>query len=176
MPEGGLAAGIKGSLDPQWRRMQTADLPWVTALAGLVHVNYPEDDAIFAERLALAPQGCWSAIHNRELVGYVISHPWTSGDPPRLNARLGSLPGHLGCWYIHDLAVAPGSRAAGLGSAAAAILQEVAHEHRMSRMELTAVPGSESFWERHGFRVTPHLPDSLESYGKGARLMARDLP
>jgi len=39
----------------KWRPMLAADLPHVKALADAVHTAYPEDAAIFAERLRLIP-------------------------------------------------------------------------------------------------------------------------
>ncbi|NEW95116.1 GNAT family N-acetyltransferase, partial [Rhodopseudomonas sp. BR0M22] len=41
-----------------WRGMTPADLPAVDAIAAVVHAAYPEDAAVFAERLALHPDGC----------------------------------------------------------------------------------------------------------------------
>lgn len=43
----------------QWRPMTATDLPAVKALADLIHVAYPEDEAVFADRLAHHPPGCF---------------------------------------------------------------------------------------------------------------------
>ncbi len=45
-------------MSPLWRAMTPGDLPAVLAIADVVHPDYPEDAAIFAERLALYPAGC----------------------------------------------------------------------------------------------------------------------
>ncbi len=41
-----------------WRPMTEADLPAVCDIADRVHVSYPEDDTVFAERLRIYPAGC----------------------------------------------------------------------------------------------------------------------
>lgn len=45
--------------------MTAADLGAVQAIADRVHVAYPEDAAVFAERLRLFPDGCWVLIATR---------------------------------------------------------------------------------------------------------------
>jgi hypothetical protein len=75
--------------------MTLIDLPAVMATAAQVHPGYPEDEAVFAERLALAPQGCLCLERERPLAGYVVSHPWLLGSgsgaeqPARRAARFG---------------------------------------------------------------------------------------
>ena len=41
-----------------WRPMTTTDTASVSAIADRVHASYPEDDAVFLERLRLYPEGC----------------------------------------------------------------------------------------------------------------------
>ena len=63
-----------------WRRMAPADLPAVMEIAAVVHPDYPEDEAVFAERLRLAPSGCHVlADLAGALLGYLVSHPWPAG-------------------------------------------------------------------------------------------------
>jgi hypothetical protein len=49
---------IAKSNSGRWRAMAAADLPAVNALAERIHPSFPEDAAIFAERLRLYPDGC----------------------------------------------------------------------------------------------------------------------
>lgn len=70
-----------------WRPMAVADLGAVNAVADVVHVNYPEDPAVFANRLALFPAGCWMAEEDGAVLGYCIAHPGMVGEPPQLLLR-----------------------------------------------------------------------------------------
>jgi ribosomal protein S18 acetylase RimI-like enzyme len=47
--------------------MTLADLPALLAIADVVHPDYPEDPAVFEERLALFPAGCWVLEHHPRL-------------------------------------------------------------------------------------------------------------
>jgi predicted N-acetyltransferase YhbS len=157
-----------------WRRMTPADLAAVDAIAAAVHPDHPEEPAVFAERLALHPQGCHLLDGAGGPAGYVLSHPWLLGTPPALNARLGALPATPTTLYIHDLAILPQARAGGAGSAIVRRLLAAA-DARGWPASLVAVGGSQPFWARHGFVVseTAALRTKLASYGAGARHMVR---
>jgi ribosomal protein S18 acetylase RimI-like enzyme len=146
-----------------WRPMQVADLAAVVALADRLHPHYPESPAVYAERLALAPDGCHVLADGTALFGYAVAHPWTGLAPPPLDSLLGALP--PGPWHLHDIALAPPAQGAGH---AAALLRQ------WPQATLVAIPGTSGYWERQGFRDAPCTdPAALASYGKGARFMAR---
>lgn len=160
-----------------WRPMQPADLPAVSALAERIHPAFPEDAAVFAERLRLYPDGCHVLAHGGALAAYVVSHPWRGG-PPALNSLLGGLPPSPSTFYIHDLALAPEARGQGAASGIVARLAALARGEGLAMMSLVAVNGSEGFWRRHGFaaRHDPALAGKLASYGdEGACFMVRPL-
>lgn len=160
-----------------WRPMQSADLPAVGALAERIHPAYPEDAAVFAERLRLYPDGCHVLARNGALAAYVVSHPWRGG-PPALNSLLGELPLSPSTFYIHDLALAPETRGHGAASAIVTRLAAQARSAGLARMSLVAVNGSTDFWRRQGFeaRHDPALAGKLASYGDdGACFMVRTL-
>lgn len=154
--------------------MQLADLPAVSVLAGRIHPAYPEDDAVFAERLRLYPAGCHVLACDDGIAAYVLSHPW-HGEPPALNARLGGLPAQPSTYYIHDLALAPEARGTGAGSEIVAWLVAHAREIGAPGLSLIAVNDSAEFWRRHGFeaRHDPSLGRKLDSYGADAQVMVR---
>lgn len=166
------------SRETGWRRMAPADLPAVMRIAAVVHPAYPEDEAVFAERLRLAGEGC----HVLEgeggaLLGYLVSHPWPAGEIPALNSRLGAVPDGQANWYLHDLAVLPEGRGAGAGGR---IVVELAHRLGPAgyrSLSLVAVNGSTSFWQRQGFAVVeePALAGKLATYDEAACYMRRDL-
>lgn len=162
----------------RWREMRSADLPAVSRVAAAVHPLYPEDDAIFAERLRLYPAGSRVLIDEAGVVqGYVVSHPWNQGVIPALDSLLGALPPAADCYYIHDIALLPQARGRGAAQDGIAILAEHAARARFATMSIVAIAGTQGFWERQGFRVVdlPELTGKLASYDPSARYMSRAL-
>lgn len=158
--------------------MAPADLPGVMNVAAQVHPGFPEDEAVFAERLALFPAGCLSlADADSGLAGYVVSHPWPLLQAPALNSRLSAIPPGADAYYIHDLALLPRAQGSGAASRVAALLEEEARKAGLRRMALIAVNRSAGFWQRHGFRLThdASLDRKLASYDDDARYMTREL-
>lgn len=159
-----------------WRPMTAADLPAVNAIAATVHAAYPEEPAVFAERLALHPDGCYVLDASGGLAGYLISHPWHLGQPPPLDTLLGALPAPASTYYLHDIALLPGSRG---GGAASAILATLAcHAAALAdNISLVAVGGTLPFWRRQGFAevADPALDAKLKSYDDDACYMLRKL-
>ena len=80
-----------------WRPMLPADLSMTETIAEQVHPDYPEDPAVFAERLALFPAGCFML----GAVGYLIAHPWMR------SVRLVVRPAGVGCIRRVIATVAP---------------------------------------------------------------------
>lgn len=160
-----------------WHSMTAEDLQAVNAMAGRVHVNFPEDEAIFAERLRLYPSGCFALHHDTSRVGYIISHPWHLLKPPGLNELLNEIPLPASTYYIHDIALLPEAR----NSRAASVVVEALATHAASKnlpsMSLVAVDDSVRFWERNRFKVVtePSLEEKLRSYDDDARFMVRDI-
>jgi len=163
--------------DTLWRPMTATDLRAVMAVAGVVHPGYPEDEAVFAERLQLCPEGCLVLEGRDGLLGYVVSHPWQRAAPPALNSLLGELPPQAGSFYIHDLALLPTARGSGAGGVVVARLAEMAADAGLSCLSLVAIDGSSGFWRRQGFRAVhePALAEKLASYDDAARYMERAL-
>ncbi len=167
MPE--LQDDAKG----EWRPMRAGDRTAVAAIADVVHPAYPEDAAVFDERLRLYPEGCLVFAGGGDLLGYAISHPWRSGAPPRLNARLGALPPTPDTFYLHDVALLPALRGRGAATDIVARLAQRARAEKLPTMSLVAVNGSAGFWRRFGFRPVdaPALADKLRSYGADVAFM-----
>ena len=160
-----------------WRLMTAADLPAVLAVAAVVHPDYPEDEAVFAERMRLFPQGCLVLDGPEGLRGYIVSHPWHRAAPPALNSLLCELPAQAGSFYIHDLALLPAARGSGAGGMIVASLVEIAARAGLPCLSLVAIDGSSGFWRRQGFRELhdPALAGKLASYDDAARYMECDL-
>ncbi|SDF45371.1 GNAT family N-acetyltransferase [Bosea robiniae] len=166
------------SLETGWRRMAPADLPAVMAIAAVVHPDYPEDEAVFAERLKLAPEGCHVLSgEGGALQGYLVSHPWPAGAVPALNSLLGGIPPGVANWYLHDLALLPAGRGSGAAGAIVAAIARHATRAGYTSLALVAVNDSTGFWRRQGFREVhePALDRKLASYDDAARYMRRDM-
>lgn len=157
----------------RWRPMVAVDLAAVEVLAAGIHVDHPEHDEVFAERLALCPAGCLVLVGGGGIAGYVVSHPGMLGQPPALDTLLGTLPAVADCWYIHDLALHASARGSGAAGVIVAALAGLAREHGLAGLSLIAVGRSPGFWGRQGFRPQGLPGDKLASYGPGATYMVR---
>lgn len=160
-----------------WRAMAATDLAAVADIAARVHVAYPEDDAVFAERLALYPHGCFVLDSAAGALGYMISHPWHLGQPPALNILLGALPAEASTYYLHDLALLPQARGCGAGPGIVTTLVQHAKAEQHRNVSLVAVNNSTPFWRRQGFCPLQDqaLADKLASYDAEACYMLREL-
>ncbi|MDQ2104703.1 GNAT family N-acetyltransferase [Azospirillum isscasi] len=172
---------MNGRWRPIWRPMEPADLDRVMAIAEVVHPDYPEDRAVFAERLALYPDGCAMAeTHAAEAdgvcIGYIVMHPGRLGTPPPLDSPLGALPEAPDCLYLHDVALLPAARGLGLGVAALERMNALAARQGFRWLALTSTPGARAFWDAQGFLPQdggPGLAAKLASYGGGMTYMAK---
>ncbi|MGY8665371.1 GNAT family N-acetyltransferase [Bradyrhizobium sp. UFLA05-109] len=158
--------------------MEPDDLPKVKAIADRVHLNYPEDEAVFSERLELYPDGCFMLERARDgLAGYVVSHPWHFKKPIALNVLLGAVPEPASTYYIHDIALLAGARSHGAASEVVLKLIRRAKKARFRNLSLVAVNNSSKFWERQGFRTLDDqdLNHKLTSYDGRAKYMVLEL-
>lgn len=157
--------------------MTSADMATVAAVSTIVHPAFPEDAAVFAERLRLYPRGCHVLTHDGAIEGYVLSHPWHDGAPPALNTLLHALPTAPTTYYIHDLALLPDARGSGASNAIVGALIKQAIQIGLPTLSLIAVNNSQGFWQRHGFQpvAATAFGDKLKSYGADAQFMRRDV-
>lgn len=168
MTAGGMTTERDG-----WRAATPEDLPAVGRVAAAVHPDYPEDDAVFAERLALFPDGCRVAVRAGRIVGYAFFHPGVVGSPPPLNTLLGALPAAADCLYIHDVALTADARGAGLGAALLEIAAAVAAARGLPTLALTATPAAAGYWRGAGFADRSAASEALAAYGDGMAYMVR---
>jgi GNAT superfamily N-acetyltransferase len=139
-----------------WRPALRGDLATIVGLADAIHPAYPESPGMFASRMALHGSGAWLAMSGGMAAGYAIGHPWR-GAPPPLDLRLDAIPDRPDRYWIHDLALLPSARGAGLGRAGVALLRTDAAAAGLRRLSLIAVGASSSFWRRAGFAPDPEL-------------------
>ncbi|PSH69119.1 GNAT family N-acetyltransferase [Phyllobacterium brassicacearum] len=159
-----------------WRLMEAGDLASVSAVAAVAHPDFPEEDAVFVNRLALYGQGAHVLENGTSIVGYAITHPWKSFDVPALNTVLPALLGY-DTYYIHDIALLDAARGSGAAGRIVAILATHAAAAGFQTMSLVAVNGSSGFWQKHGFDIVNRqvLQQKLRTYSDDACFMLRQL-
>ena len=146
----------------RWRLMQHENLFAVNAMAAVVHPDYPESPAVFAERLALFATACWVATDEQgDLHGYAIAHPAMLRHPPALNVLLHAITPHADCLYLHDVALTEVTRGQGLGASLVDLLRQQANWLGVSHLALMAVNQSPAYWRRHGFVPYPQVDVAL---------------
>ncbi|GCD76263.1 N-acetyltransferase [Acetobacter pasteurianus NBRC 3299] len=164
------------SADTTWRSMTPDDLAGVMTLTARAHPDYMEDLAVFEERLKLAPDGCFSLVRDKEVLGYLISHPWQGLVSPPLNTLLHALPDKADSWYIHDLALSPTVRGRGFAQQALLLAEHIARKHKLHLLLLTSTRHAIGFWQKAGFTDAPTNKAEqavLASYDTQARLLYR---
>ncbi|MNH55865.1 Acetyltransferase (GNAT) family protein [compost metagenome] len=161
-----------------WRSMTPGDIDGVVAVARLSFPDHFEARECFAERQALAPEGCFVLSDKAGTVmGYLMAYPWKRDSAPPLDSLIGAVPRDAEVIYLHDLAVHPKTRGGGHTRAIVERLAEQARAAGWREIALVAVNAATAFWERHGFVVQnpPGMAEKLASYGGDARYMIRTL-
>jgi ribosomal protein S18 acetylase RimI-like enzyme len=157
-----------------WRAMRPDDIPAVFALSRRVHADYPEREAVLAEKLELFPAGCFVLDMQARVLGYCFSHPW-HGPPPHLDGFLNALPAAPSRYFIHDVTLDESVRGRGYAPALVRMLAGVARDCGVPHTMLVAVNGAEGFWIRSGFRAVDEVAqmDVRARYGPRALMMER---
>jgi predicted N-acetyltransferase YhbS len=160
-----------------WRPATAADLDAVERIGNAIHVNLQERPEVFANKVALFPQGCFVLACNGAAVGYGIAHPWALGSIPPLDTSIAALPPAPSCLYIHDVVVLPAARGQGAAGVLMGLFDAVARRHELAALTLVSVYGTYVYWERFGFQsaAEPELAAKLKSYGETARYMRKYL-
>lgn len=156
-----------------WRALTAEDLPSVIAIADRVHVDFPERPEVFAERLALWPEGAFALERGGAMVGYALAHPWRLGAPPKLDMLLGALPTDADTLFLHDIALLPAARGARAAEALVVRLAALAADQGLATISLVAVNGTARLWRRCRFEIA--AGPALGDYGAAAHHMVRDL-
>ncbi|MCF7646255.1 GNAT family N-acetyltransferase [Bacillus subtilis] len=164
-------------LSADWRLMQPSDLAEVYDMSCVVHPDFPEDAAIYKDRLEVFAAGSFVLQGDKQLLGYSFSHPWMRFSAPALNTLLQKAPEAADSFYMHDVALLPQARAFGAARKLVSILVATAQAHGFDSLSLVAVNGSQPYWEKQGFSVqdVPQLREKLLSYSEDARFMMRNL-
>lgn len=169
--------------------MRAADLPAVLAIQAQCYGDALVESANALEsRLTLSPATCWVAAlatpshhghSSPSLAAYLFTHAWPEASLPPWN-------GQLVCdwpdtepltWFIHDMAVAPIGRGAGLASRLHDAARDVALNDGLRSSRLIAVQAADGYWRRLGYAplaAGTHAA-KLAAYGEAAVLMGCEL-
>ena len=132
--------------------------------------DYQESAEVLGRKLSLAPEACWFAEREGCGLAYIIAHPWSDNAPP-LHAPIERLPAGAELGFVHDLAVSPRARGAGVGAGLFAKVQAWARDSGFRGLRLVALADARAYWDGLGFIATPApLP---AAYGAGAVFMRR---
>jgi len=161
----------------QWRSATLSDTAHIARLSKAHLGVYAEGEEIFAERIRLAPEGCFVLTNSTSTVGYFFSHPWIRQKPPALHQMLGEIPAASDCWYVHDVAVDADARGGGVVASICERALDIARSKGFRTAMLVAVSGAGSYWQRLGFKdaTTEALRLKLKDYGDDAVYMERAL-
>lgn len=158
-----------------WITAPESSAATIVAIARQVHVDFPEREEVFANRLLLYPSGCLLLTErgNQKVWGYLLAHPWQSGIGIALNSVIDKLPASPDCFYLHDIALLPKTRGYGMGEAGLAAVESIARTEGLSQVVLVALADALQFWRGKDFWPIGKPADP--SYGPDAQYLAKQL-
>ena len=163
-------------MDVTVRPLAVSDIPAVCEIQAGAYKDFSfyEPPETFAAYLRAFPAGSLAAVANDSLAGYGVGHPWLKGEPLPLDITELELPTTPTCFHVHDIAV----KVKGLevGRRLLHQLLEVAAEEQLEIIDLIAVQGADSYWQRFGFRPSdPETQAAKARYGSTAVYMAASI-
>ncbi len=135
--------------------------------------DFLEDTESFIAKLNASDDTSWAAWRDSIMIGYLIAVPMTTDEGLDFNtsqiSRVSMADARV--VYIHDVAVDPGARGLGVADLMLGRLEGAVAGSAVSEWHLVSVQGSQGFWEKRGFVVSPDpVPNG---YGPEAVLMLR---
>ncbi len=155
-------------------KIEQAALTHLDAILELQAIAYTDELVegrdVLGSRIEMGSVFSCVAMAGGSLAGYVLAHLWPDHSSPGLQLVLHELPPNSTVVHIHDMAVAPEFRGAGV---AQALLNALESRARMDVESLTlvAVQGAERFWAKVGFEDE----GPAAGYDTGARFMRKRL-
>ncbi len=133
----------------------------------------PEDVNTLRNKWHSSPQTCAVySDHKGKVLAYLLSHPWASEIPPKLNEKISVTCSST--LFIHDLALALEGRGKNIGKELVQNLIENAKAQSFVKILLVAVQNSTGFWAKFGF-INMRNVKICSSYGKNSQLMVLEL-
>jgi predicted N-acetyltransferase YhbS len=155
--------------------MQSSDMPRVLAIQERCYTDIvPESHASLEAKLLASPSTCFIACLDDQIVGYIVSVPWTLGSPPALNSPECRIPASSDCLYLHDLAIDPDARKCGAGAKLVEACMACLATLDLQQASLIAIQASSPYWQRFGFRAVElgaAMRSKLATYGENVVYM-----
>lgn len=159
------------------RPMQPEDLSDILQIQSACYTEVePESCQSLLAKLRASPSTCFIASHRGEIIAYLIALPCRFNNPPSLNALSCEVPADPDCLYLHDVAVSPSARGAGVARSLVENFFRQLGELKLARATLIAVQGSVPYWRQFGFesvKLTGSLLAKIETYGIQVEYMQR---
>ena len=134
---------------------------------------YLEDGDSFIAKIIASPATSFAAWRDSSMVAYLIAVPLQSDDGLHLNTSdvPAVPPENATVMYIHDVAIHPEARGDGVAQLLLQHLEDAVSGTSISQWLLVSVQGSQDFWVKQGFAVSPR--PAPNGYGAEAVLMLR---
>jgi GNAT superfamily N-acetyltransferase len=125
----------------------------------------------FFAKLKASPATCFMSRIAEAPAGYLVAVPAEADSPPPLHGEEYLVPLAADALYLHDLAVHPDARGAGVAGRLIEAYFHAARRLGFRHACLTAVNGADRFWERYGFREAAITCADMATYGAAAVYM-----
>ncbi|KAF7786447.1 hypothetical protein PRUB_a1012 [Pseudoalteromonas rubra] len=134
-----------------------------------------EELDVLKSKQSASPDTCFVCVSDRDgVLGYLLAHPWTGSEPPKLFEPLPEDVVDSDTLFLHDMAVGPHYKGQGIGRSMMEVLVEVSVKKGVKRITLVAVQGASRFWSLLGFKEISEA-NLYPDYGKNAVLMEKVL-
>jgi diaminopimelate decarboxylase/ribosomal protein S18 acetylase RimI-like enzyme len=162
---------------PRARPVEERDWPRIAAIERETYspLGLSEGEPALRAWARISPETCFVLEHEGTVAGYVLALPHPPGEPPALGrptpppAETPPSGSHL---HLHDLALDPAVRGAGLSRLLLRRLEHQAAARMIETIGLVSVGGSDAFWAAAGFEVRPGVPVP-EGYGERSVYMTK---
>lgn len=137
--------------------MVADDIPGVLAVQQDAYSeHFHEPATVIIDRLNSHPHTAWVAEMETVICAYLVAYHSCLGKVNPLHAPFASSD-HVDCLYLHDLAIHSCAQGVGLARRLVSVAQDYAASISLAALALTAVQGSQTFWEKLGFRIYENL-------------------
>jgi GNAT superfamily N-acetyltransferase len=163
------------------RPMRQEDLVQVLRIQRACYAAaFHEGREAFLSKLIASPSSNWVTSAGDHVYAYLVSLPVDQDTPPALHADSWHQAVQPTMLYLHDMAIDPASRGAGLSHALLNTAQNHARDRGLRHLGLIAVQESVCFWRKHGFEPVdvpgPAMAGKLATFGADAIYMVQTLP
>ncbi|KUL41534.1 hypothetical protein ADL15_04615 [Actinoplanes awajinensis subsp. mycoplanecinus] len=158
-------------MTPEVRHVTERDWPGIVAIEASTYAGkgLSEDPAVLRTRMD--PATSYVLATGGRIAGYLLALPYPERCSPDLTRAEDTVHDSVNL-HLHDLAIAPGHRRAGLGARLVRHLLSEAAGRGYRSVSLVALAGAGAFWRAQGFRDRDDVIPPA-GYGADARYLTR---